>query len=136
MPKKIQSPAITQDTKQLVTLAGGAALLSKWEGGEGDPELIHKNRERISEWMRKPKFPVRSAITEKLNISIIVEVARHFEITIPGHVYHDVSTPVRGVEAFATANDLNAVHASRADVERTLAKVEKELNECKERERK
>ena len=134
MPKKILPPKLTNNTKQLISIGEGAALMSSWENRLHDPEVINRNRTRIKEWAATPKTAIRPRIPiGQINISTIVEIAKHAGIPIPSGISYDTTIAVKGVEAIGEANCVEDVLASRKDCESALERVKDERDRYKKK---
>ena len=134
MPKKILPPKLTNNTKQLISIGEGAALMSSWENRLHTPEVINRNRTRIREWVATPKTDIRTSIPiGQINISTIVDIAKHAGIPIPSDISHDMTIAVKGVEAIGEANCVEDVLASRKDCESALERVKDERDRYKKK---
>ena len=134
MPKKILPPKLTNNTKQLISIGEGAALMSSWENRLHTPEVINRNRTRIREWVATPKTDIRTRIPiEQINISTIVEIAKHAGIPIPSGISYDTTIAVKGVEATGEANCVEDVLTSRKDCESALERVKDERDRYKKK---
>ena len=134
MPKKILPPKLTNNTKQLISIGEGAALMSSWENRLHTPEVINRNRTRIKEWAATPKTAIRPRIPiGQINISTIVEIAKHAGIPIPSGISYDTTIAVKGVEATGEANCVEDVLTSRKDCESALERVKDERDRYKKK---
>ena len=134
MPKKILPPKLTNNTKQLISIGEGAALMSSWENRLHDPEVINRTRTRIKEWAATPKTAIRPRIPiGQINISTIVEIAKHAGIPIPSGISYDTTIAVKGVEATGEANCVEDVLTSRKDCESALERVKDERDRYKKK---
>jgi len=134
MPKKILPPKLTNNTKQLISIGEGAALMSSWENKLHTPEVINRNRTRIKEWAATPKTAIRPRIPiGQINISTIVEIAKHAGIPIPSGISYDTTIAVKGVEATGEANCVEDVLTSRKDCESALERVKDERDRYKKK---